>query len=355
MGLFSMLFGCKRKPVQENNGTTASTAADIISTDDGGAVAGTEGEDGAAALPEGVELSDIEELLLHRSGMSMEPYYMIKSDGKGGYYLKITNVDPEELPSRSGGEESAAGDIYKYVSEVMDCEYGSSIHLTEAEQVNKVRDALYAYGAVEWDGYNRNASLGAGVLDGDGGFRISFRLADGSSVKASGYNCKPKNFDSVYSAIVDLLNETADYSRYVEKDFHASPVTRMFVEFKNSQAGRQWFKLELNNSWKRWSILVRDPFGEVVARDFEISDYGDVQDASELPYERFIAILEKYKVTEWESSDSNEFSAPYFMISISFDNGKSFETGGTLLPENYNEFRQEFTEEIISYYKTIRP
>ncbi|MCQ2495825.1 MAG: hypothetical protein MJ131_04455 [Lachnospiraceae bacterium] len=371
MGLFSMLFGCTKKPEQgESNNASANvnhnnTVDEIIVTDDGiradiddggVMVRPDRGDYADEEMPEiTVETAALEELCLNCTGTAREPYYMIKSDGNGGYYLKTTWTAPENLPYELGVEDEAdSGDIYKYVSDVMDCEHGSSVHLTDAERVNKVRDALYAYGAIDWDGFDEHKSLGDGVLDGDRGFTLKFRLADGKSVYAHGYNRQPKNFEKVYSIIIDLIDGTADYSRYVEKDFHASVMDGLFVEFKDSFACRQYFKIELNSAWKRWSIQVRDPWGELLDRDFEISDYGDVKDASELPYDRFVAILDKYNVSDWEDSSASDYGAPSYNIRLTFENNKSFEAGGNLLPEKYNEFRREILDEIIKYYDELK-
>lgn len=318
--------GCGKN--KNNNDTAAETSGTVTTAE-------------PKARAEGTVL---DKLYYHHSGTTMEPYYLIcRTDG--GVYLKVTDCDPE-----FGAQGEYIEDIYSGVTAVSDHEYGCSVVLPE-EDIERLEQAIDEYSVLSWDGFSVYNPMPEGMLDGDSRFSFSMELSDGTTVDASGSLAAPDGYGGFIGVLMDVIEKNEDYSAYLETDFTASEIVSLTIDFKDSFAGRQDFKLSLGS--KRWSVIIKDPKGEEIGVGTDIMDYGETD--APLPYDRFAAILTKYGVNELAPEEHIEdYGSPNLEIRLYFANGKSFEIVTSDIPENYYEMRTEFVSELMDFYNEIK-
>ena len=68
--------------------------------------------------------------------------------------------------------------------------------------------------------------------------------------------------------------------------------------------------------------------------------------------EDFAAIAEKYKIIDWYDYEAYEDGKEYFQISFSYEKGR-ISAHGSKHPENYDGFRKEVIEKMISVFKAV--
>ncbi len=326
VGMMMNFIGCSKN--KNNNDNTAKTSGTVTTAE-------------AKTRAEGAVL---DKLYYHHSGTAMEPYYLIcRTDG--GIYLKVTDSDPE-----FDAQGEYVEDIYSGVTTVSDHEYGCSVVLPE-EDVERLEQAIDEYSVLSWDGYSVYKQMPEGMLDGDSSFSFNMELSDGTTVDASGSLAVPDGYGGFIGVLMDVVEKNEDYSAYLETDFTASEIVSLTIDFKDSYAGRQDFKLSLVS--KRWSVIIKDPKGEEIEAGTDIMDYGEAD--APLPFDSFAAILTKYGVNELAPEEHIEdYGSPSLEIRLYFENGKSFELVTSDIPENYYEIRAEFVSELMDFYNEIK-
>lgn len=345
MGILAFLFGCgkSKKPVNVpmNNGS------DVIN-------GGTKNEEESISpieLPEGAKLTG---LYMNRMGMAMEPYYILRTTDSGTY-MKITTTSPDDYIMWKDEDTDSLeqpAEYFGFVETVKDVERASLVLLEEEDLIRQLEDIIVTYGALGWDGYSESYSL-EGVLDGDMSYSFYLEFSDGTKVDLQSYNSCPAGFDELYSEVVEIFQSNSDYSGYMAKNFTDSPCTYLEVEFWDKEDRNAYYSLRLRDSSNQWSVTLNDPSGRFLEKGMDISDYKEMEE--KLPFERFLNIMTKHQVEEWNQYDKKDSAAGGdFSITMYFEDGKEFSAQGNLYPDGYEAFRKEFVEEIFKFYEGVK-
>ena len=298
------------------------------------------------SLPEGTRLKH---LFITHQGMRGGSYYILKTTD-AGVYMKISNMSPRNLRMLEGEEEESLGGHANYLGfadTVKDCERASLVLLDDHGPVRELEEAIAAVGALEWDGYRKSLAM-EGVLDSGDSYQLYLELTDGTTVTVDSYNAKPAGFLELLRQVGEIFHANRDYSRYQVEDFASSPCTKMYVCFRRRFHNGEW-RLELQRSDNRWTVVLIDPKGYFMETGTEIAEIQPME--GELPFDRFLEIFKEYGAEGWngyEESDGNSENS--FDIRLYFENEKEFFMSGSRLPEGFEEFQKEFIEETILFY-----
>jgi len=100
-------------------------------------------------------------------------------------------------------------------------------------------------------------------------------------------------------------------------------------------------------------VVLTDPKGELLPAGTNIADYR--QEEGELPFERFLELLKEHGTERWNGYEaSSQEQKDSFVIRLVFENGKEFFMEGTLPPEGFGAFREDFVNEIHLFYQEYR-
>lgn len=296
------------------------------------------------------EGTGLKHLYMTHQGMRGGAYYILKTTD-AGTYMKITPLCPNDWRMLEGEDVDNLGDHAEYLAfgdTVKDCERASLSLLSNDGPIRKLEKAIADTGALSWDGYDENDPM-EGVLDSGDIYQLYLELTDGTTVTMNGYNAKPAGFSELLYRVAEIFHENRDYSRYQIEDFDSSPCTKLYVCFRRRFHNGEW-RLELQRSDNRWTVVLIDPKGYFTDAGTEIAEFQPMEGT--LPFDRFLEIFKRHGAEGWngyEESDRN--SEDSFDIHLYFENGKEFFMSGSLLPEGFAEFQKEFIEEIYLFYK----
>lgn len=330
LGLFSFLFGCGKQQNPTDSGT--SQVPEVIVPRE---------------LPEGVSLTG---LFMNETGMRMMPYYILKTTDDGTY-MKITDHCPEDYFSYGG--ESSDGVIqpaqyFGYVETVRDDEYASLIKLQDDTLIRKLEECIAKYGALGWDGYEKSVAM-PDVLDSGTNYQLYLELSDSTKVKVHGYNACPAGFKELLHEVTDIFQENSDYSRYMASNFKDSPCEYMQVDFYGTMIPETYYKLSFRKNMNQWTVALRDDRGVILEAGTNIAENKNSE--KELPFERFLNIMSKYRVEEWNGYSQYDSSIiGHFNILMYFEDGKKFDAHGNGELNGFETFKQEFIAEICRFY-----
>ena len=245
--------------------------------------------------------------------------------------MKMTDTRPEE----------------DWMTGVKETEHASLVCLEDGEPVRELEAAIAQTGALEWDGYKESNAM-KGVDDSGDSYELYFELSDGSSVRVEGYNVCPDGYMELLGRTAEIFEANSDYSSYVSESFDASECVSLFAKF--THGNRTEYRIELFGN--RWVVYLADPEGRILKAGTQVADYRDVE--GKLPYERFVTILDAHDAKEWNGYDAKDpGSDSYFVIRLTFADGKSFEASGYVFPEGFEEMKQEFVLEIERFYREM--
>ena len=326
MGIVSFLFGCSKKP-----NPAAEEPKVIVPVE----------------LPEGVKLTGF---YMNHSGMRMNPYYILKTTDSGTY-MKITNKRPADY-WMYGGEKTDGliqpVEYFGYVETVREDEKASLICLEDETVIRQLEECIAKYGALGWDGYDKSKAM-PDVKDSGDNYNLYLELSDGTTVRMHGYNICPSGFQELYQETVRIFQACSDYSRYVAKNFTDSPCEYLQVELKDSEHPYVCSKLCLRKHGGEWSVLLEDEAGNVLEKGTKIADY--VATGQEVPFERFLDLMSRYQVEEWNGYIKPGSSmGQHFNIFMRFEDRTEFEARGSEFPEGYEAFKNAFVKEIYDFY-----
>lgn len=277
------------------------------------------------ALPDGAHLTG---LYMTHQGMSRGPYYILQATD-AGVYMKITDCDPDE------GWFTSVDTVHEY-------EYASSVLLTDEAPLRALEEAIVQNGALAWDGYDENDPM-EGVLDSGDIYRLYLTLSDGTTVTMRGYNVRPAGFSPLLGAVRDVFEANSDYSHYYAKNFTDAPCESLYFMLHDGMYTE--YRLELGA--KRWAVYLEDPEGRILPEGTSVAAYGD---ADELPYDRFITVLQNHDALTWSGyrgSDPDYYGS--FTLRLIFADGKEYEASGSAFPEGFDGFSTDFIHEILAF------
>jgi len=301
------------------------------------------------AIPEGVKVTG---LFITHQGMRSGPYYIMQTT-EDGVYLKTSNLSPDDYCMIKDEDAAALPENAKYLGfadRVKDCEYASSVLLKDDTALTELEAAIAKNGVLAWDGYNQTDPM-KGVLDSGDSYQLYLELSDGTTVTMNGYNVCPAGFKPLLRTVRQMFEANSDYSRYLAKSLTDSPCVTLFAMFRDGM--RTEYRLELSVRNNRWVVMLADPYGNILPEKTDISDYGDMQQA--LPFDRFIKIMQQHgaeKCNGYYAADAKSQSS--FTLRLTFEDEKKFEASGTVLPEGFTAFKEDFIREIHRFYTEIK-
>ncbi len=326
MSIFSFLTGCGRKE------QPAPTIKE---------------ESSPLPLPEGVSLTGF---YMTHQGMAAEPYYILRVT-ESGTYMKISNMSPDNYWMCKDEDMSAQAGNAKYLGfadTVKECEHASLVLLENEAPVRELEDALIQAGALGWDGYDETVSM-ENVADSGDSYVLYLELSDGSTVSAKGYNAHPAGFRELLTSVREIFEANSDYSRYMMQNFNDSPCTSLFVDIFDGLGRKTEYKLELMDSGNHWVVILKDPEGEILEKGIDIFDYGDAE--NNLPFDRFLQLMQKHHAERWNGYEKTDgASDTYFTIRLRFADGKEYSVHGSIYPEGFANFKEDFVQEIYRFY-----
>lgn len=297
-------------------------------------------------LPDGTRLKH---LYITHQGMRGGLYYILKTTD-AGTYMKISSLSPDDRRMLDGEDPDSLGDHAEYLAfgdTVKDCERASLSLLIDDGPIRELEEVISAAGALGWDGYDKNDPM-EGVLDSGDIYQLYLELTDGTTVAVNGYNARPAGFPELLYRVGEIFHENRDYSHYQIKDFDSSLCTKLYVCFRRRFHNGEW-RLELQCSDNRWTVVLIDPKGYFTEAGTEIAEYQPMEGT--LPFDRFLEIFKRHGAEGWngyEESDGNSENS--FDIHLYFENGKEFFMSGSLLPEGFEAFQKDFIEETLLFY-----
>ena len=331
--LIASLTGCGDR---ENQG--ADSGNDVLSA--------IETEVTPMPLPDGARLKH---LYITHQGMRGGAYYIMKTTD-AGTYMKISNMCPDDWRMLDGEDRDSLGDNAQYLGfgdTVKDCERASLVLLEDDGPMQELEEAIANAGALGWDGFRKSLAM-PDVADSGDSYRLYLELTDGTTVTVDGYNAKPAGFPELLYRVEEIFHENRDYSRYQVQDFDSSPCTKLYVSFRKAFHNGEW-RLELQRSDNRWTVVLIDPKGYFMEAGTEIAENQPMD--GELPFDRFLEIFKRHGAESWNGyEESDGSSEDSFDIRLYFENGKEFFMSGSLLPEGFEVFQKEFIEETHLFY-----
>lgn len=295
------------------------------------------------------------------------------------------NPNPENVTSGSEGAEmnaennqsgvdtfyyayhgSIGGDSYSYSVTEEDGKhyfvYESMLHPDYGELTKEVDDAfldqvtkLYKEcHLATWDGYDETNEY---VLDGDG-FSLSISFRDGQSLQAYGSNSEPdgyRDFCEKMQALFSPLKQEVMEIKRQEKIAEGLPgeLTFMMVDFRQRGAsGSDKYEAFITMPGvreKNFDVRITSESGDLLPEG--TYQYYESVPADQIDFAGVKALIQKYNLVTWynyDETDEDYMNKEWFQISFGFDDGKSLNAMGTKHPENYEEFRREFLELLIS-------
>lgn len=277
----------------------------------------------------------ITSLKFQERSTAMLPYYIVRQEDDG-YHWYVT-TDDENL--MNGNRPSNV--------------------VTDEAPVQELFRALLDAGILEWDGYNKSRSLGPGVRDGDSGFHLVLGLSDGSTLEAHGYNTYPDNYNEIEKIISEAFAPNQDYSEYYPTKMPEEQLASIDIKIGSpyeSPASRM-LKISLSAGWKQWAIVMKDPYGKYIDKEFTISAYDTTE--TPLPLEEFGQLLDKYDILSLNSvgrSPDNEDGDEYIQIFGYFegDSQKLIDLHKSVKSEDYEDFIREFVDMTLAFYDTVK-
>ena len=292
--------------------------------DDGGDFPGEEGNKG-----EGPGARD------NSSGLRSFRYSYDGTIGGNNYSYELKEVD---------------GRTVFYYESMEHRDYGTM----EKDVDPSVAEALYklyvSHHIAAWNGFSRHNSM---VCDGDG-FSLYMSFKDGRTLSAHGSNSYPRGYGSYVSDMKELLDPIRDelleaakkarIARGISGKVDFAMVN--FIQSGRSGSDRYEFMLMRKGSWrKNLDVKVRSAAGEFFPKG-ETRFYGDIPDeAEEALFDAIQELVEKYQLINWydfAGSDPDYNNCEWFQLDLGFDSDESIHARGTLHPENYDAFRDDF-------------
>lgn len=345
MTLFSLLTGCIKKG--GNNG-----GKDVSENT------------GTVVLNEGAVLTG---LYMSHQGMAMEPQYIFRVTETGNF-MKITNTEPNDFMMTENGEaKSGAKPAYPlndetearyfgFIDEVKKCEHASLVKADEAT-IQELYDTIIESGALSWDGYSKHVSM-ENVEDSGDGYDLFLQFSDGSTVKVNSYNSHPKGWGDFFVKVRDIFEAHEDYSQYVIQELTEEDCERLIVEFGDARINPDTlFKVDIcvreNLGTWSWSLRIKDKDGRYLEKDTDISLYKE-ESLDTLSYGRIIEVLRKHEIQKWHGIEGTATEGRKYMSVLIADKGDksiSANANGNLLPEDYDEVRDDFAKALIEFYE----
>lgn len=214
------------------------------------------------------------------------------------------------------------------------------------EEVDRLNDICMVCKKYNWNGYHGNDRY---VLDGSG-FELTIKYDDGTRLSAEGMNAEPEGYSDFERPMYDLLRQKVD-SMIAERttkriaEQGAEELQLIKVSFFNADDDKDSYSFEMNkNSQGEYhiDIEVRSVNEKYFAQgDIKIEEWADKETAD---IDGLVKILVKHKVAAWRQGDHNakeKEGMEWLQFDASFDRVRLF-TRGTIHPDNYNEFRNDF-------------
>lgn len=263
---------------------------------------------------------------LEQRAMYLIPHYII-SRTDNGYFVKVTDTVQE--------------DVFQYSDQLLDDEYASLVEIS-AEEFWELSDILLKHRILDLDGFHESKT--SDVLDSGDGFRLLVRLADQKEIAASGHNVFFEGYDVFLRELTQFVDKHTDYSRYQATDLLQEDPGFLLFLFEDGNALKV-YRLELEKSNRRWSIVINDGDGKFTGKSVDIADYGTATE--ELPFDRFIRIIDSL-----DKQKEEDYSNWHVTILITFENGKRYEYSANFNDENAPIVR-EMVLEMKEYYDEL--
>lgn len=275
-----------------------------------------------------------EKAISNESGIVAITYDYIGSIGADSYSYSI----------------SKEGDKYYFYFEGMQySEYGEMKTEFGEEDIEKINKLYLDMHIASWDGFDKYNSQ---VRDGYG-FSLRISFVDGKNLRAHGSNAFPENYRAFVAALGEIIkpyqNSVIEEGKrkLIEKGV-SGEITSALVSFQQQgKSGRDYYKFILYTGDIRednFDVTIKSDSGKYFEKG-EYFYYTALPD-DEIGLGKLKELAEKYDLIQWYdyykvSDDPN--NSEWFQIALSFEDGK-IHASGTLHPENYDEFRDEFLE-----------
>ena len=208
---------------------------------------------------------------------------------------------------------------------------------------------------VRWNGFDKNNRR---VLDGSG-FNLRVKFKDGKEVEADGSNAFPNGYRDFVKDMGELFKPEED--KLLEKRR-----LQLAAEGVSGELKFVMINIVQNHGFGGDSYFAMLSVGGVRSAncEFRIKSYtgeylpeGEYSVCKTVPdemigMEDFSAIAEKYKIIDWYDYEAYEDGKEYFQISFSYEKGR-ISAHGSKHPENYDGFRKEVIEKMISVFKAV--
>lgn len=318
-------------------------------------------------LPEGATLTG---LYMSHQGMACEPYYILRVNGDNSY-MKITSEEPSGLRMTEDEEydellenvkkNSKNTDIspeeeiqyFGFVNEVKDCEHASLVSANE-DIIKQLTDVIMKSNALSWNGYSKHKKMDY-VADSGDGYSLLLVFSDGTTVKVNSYNASPDGWSDFFGGIRDIFEANADYSRYAITELSENEIDRMIVEFFDGINQRNDFRADIypNEDSGVWvcNLRIKDTDGLYMDKGTDLS-YCREKSIDTLSYGQIVEVLREHNVESWNGMQGTAAQGDKYMNILILDkDGKTIEVNGNIIPDDYDEVRDEFVGALIELYK----
>ncbi|MBR0385410.1 MAG: hypothetical protein IJI05_02550 [Erysipelotrichaceae bacterium] len=274
----------------------------------------------------------------NESGISSFSYDYNGSIGANSYHYEVTRTDD--------GKAEIEYDAMEYDS------LGEMTMTVQTDLLDQLDELYRKHNVARWDGYSK---YNPNVLDGDG-FSLSISFNDGKSMSAHGSNAEPdgyREFISELKAIIDPYLEQMRQAAIQQKidEGMQGELTFLMANFmQRGNSGSDSYEILLRqNSGNRENVDIRikSVSGEFIEPG-KYNYYAFVDD-EDIDFSAIQALIEKYEIIKWydyDKSAEDYNNEEWFQVSFGFEND-SINAMGTMHPENYEEFRQEFLQHIV--------
>ncbi|MBP5455076.1 MAG: hypothetical protein J6Y37_01075 [Paludibacteraceae bacterium] len=235
-------------------------------------------------------------------------------------------------------------------------DYGEMVAPLDDSWMLKLKNLCQAYDVKRWDGFNKSNKE---VSDGSG-FSFFAKFSDGSSVSAYGMNSVPdgyREFESqlnlLFQPLVDSLLEKQRQLKVAQGvQGNCRSILATFIQ--QGQSGRDEYHLLIYKQGVRennFDVKIKSCSGEFFEKGY-YRYYAGLPDEA-LHWDKVTEIMERNKVVCWMNYDKaapDANNSEWFQFAFGFEEGR-VEAMGTLPPENYGQFRQEFLSWLCSVIK----
>lgn len=269
------------------------------------------------------------------------------------YYSYNGSIDAGSWSFEVSEEDGAA--LVKYEG-MRYSEYGE---MTSTEDIALLKDLEKLYvdnNICQWEGYSK---YNPNVLDGDG-FSLDLKFADEKGMSASGSNTFPDGYGDFSREMHEIIDPVIDKilearrQELVEKGVGGKMTSLLAVFKQQGDSGFDSYEFMLYDSSVRdsnFDVTIHSNSGDYIEPG-DYRYYSAVSDEA-IDFDAVAALVEKYNLITWYDYDvaAEDYSnSEWFQIDFCFEDGH-ISAMGTEHPENYDEFRNEFLELMMSMIK----